>query len=89
MVLVLEDITTIQETCAGKKEIGPSKGLLGHSPKMQEVFELPRSAAQVYVARSPWQADRTQPAITLIARQKHTFDLLPFQVMTLEAAPRK
>ncbi len=40
MVLALEDITAIQETRAGKKEIGPSKGLLGHSPKMQEVFEL-------------------------------------------------
>ena len=40
MVLVLEDITAIQETRAGKKEIGPAKGLLGHSPKMQEVFEL-------------------------------------------------
>ncbi|MDP3696278.1 MAG: sigma 54-interacting transcriptional regulator, partial [Desulfocapsaceae bacterium] len=40
MVLVLEDITTIQETSAGKKEFGAAKGLLGHSPKMQEVFEL-------------------------------------------------
>ncbi len=40
IVLVLEDITAVQETREGKKELGPSKGLLGHSPKMQEVFEL-------------------------------------------------
>ena len=40
MVLVLEDITTIQETLDRAKEPGPTKGLLGHSPKMQEVFEL-------------------------------------------------
>ncbi len=41
MVLVLEDMTDIKETLVGKKEIGPTKGgFLGHSPKMQEVFEL-------------------------------------------------
>lgn len=40
MVLALEDITAIQESREGKKEFGPAKGLLGHSPKMQEVFEL-------------------------------------------------
>ena len=39
LVLVLEDITVFQEIDR-KKEMGPAKGLLGHSPKMQEVFEL-------------------------------------------------
>lgn len=40
MVLVLEDITTLQESLARKKELGSPNGLLGHSQKMQEVFEL-------------------------------------------------
>jgi PAS domain S-box-containing protein len=40
IVLVLEDITVIEDARAEKKEFGPAKGLLGHSPKMQEVFEL-------------------------------------------------
>jgi transcriptional regulator with PAS, ATPase and Fis domain len=39
LVLVLEDITAFQEIDR-KKELGQAKGLLGHSPKMQEVFEL-------------------------------------------------
>ena len=39
LVLVLEDITAFQEIDR-KKELGPAKGLLGHSPKMQEIFEL-------------------------------------------------
>ena len=39
MVLVLEDIAVFQELDR-KKELGPAKGLLGHSPKMQEIFEL-------------------------------------------------
>ena len=39
LVLVLEDITAFQEIDR-QKEMGPAKGLLGHSPKMQEIFEL-------------------------------------------------
>ncbi|MBU1404459.1 MAG: sigma 54-interacting transcriptional regulator [Proteobacteria bacterium] len=39
LVLVLEDIADCQKT-GGKKEAGTAKGLLGHSPKMQEIFEL-------------------------------------------------
>jgi PAS domain S-box-containing protein len=39
LVLVLEDITAFQEIDR-KKEMGQAKGLLGHSPKMQEIFEL-------------------------------------------------
>ncbi len=39
LVLVLEDIADCQKT-GGKKEVGTAKGLLGHSPKMQEIFEL-------------------------------------------------
>jgi len=40
MVLVLEDITVIEETLAEKKESCLAKGLLGHSPQIQKVFEF-------------------------------------------------
>ena len=39
LVLVLENIADCQKT-GGKKEVATAKGLLGHSPKMQEIFEL-------------------------------------------------
>jgi PAS domain S-box-containing protein len=40
MILFLEDITAIQECLTRKKELGPTKNIKGHSPKMQEIFEL-------------------------------------------------
>jgi len=39
IALVLEDLTSFREIHR-KKESGPAKGLLGHSSKMQEVFEF-------------------------------------------------
>jgi len=40
MVLVLEDITVVEETLAEKNESCLAKGLLGHSPQIQKVFEF-------------------------------------------------
>lgn len=51
-------------------------------------FELPADAPKNYEARSPWQQDRQEPSITLSANLPYTFHLKPFQVLTLEAAPR-
>jgi hypothetical protein len=51
-------------------------------------FELPADAPKSYEARSPWQQDRQEPSITLSANLPYTFHLKPFQVLTLEAAPR-
>jgi hypothetical protein len=48
-------------------------------------FELPDGAAKSYTAHSPWAEDRAQPAIELNAGQPHTFELAPFEVLTLEA----
>lgn len=55
--------------------------------KLQDVFELPAGAAQDYVAKSPWNEDARQPAISLNAQQAHEFELAPFQVLTLDLLP--
>ncbi len=53
-----------------------------------KAFELPAdSAAQAYRARSPWKGDAERGSITLRAGQMRAFDLKPFQVLVLEAAP--
>jgi len=53
-----------------------------------EIFELPEDAAKRYKAHSPWAADASQAAIELRAGQPYTFQLEPFQVLTLEAIPQ-
>ena len=57
------------------------------SLKLSDVFELPASAAQSYVVNSPWKDDATHAAFRLDARQPHTFELAPFEVLTLEMKP--
>ena len=51
-------------------------------------FELPAGAARAYSAKSPWKSDANQPAILLHAGETHTFQLKPFEVLTLDATPR-
>jgi hypothetical protein len=77
----------------------PGKGILtvrNPSDKPQslridvgEVFELPVQAPKKYQARSPWHADQGSEAIRLLAGEKHTFNLKPFEVLNLEALPEK
>lgn len=55
--------------------------------RLQDAFELPAEAAQVYTARSPWKDDASQPAFALQANQAHAFRLAPFQVLTLDVTP--
>ena len=50
-----------------------------------QAFELPDGAPRTYAARSPWAADRGQTPLRLHAGVPHTFELQPFQVLTLEA----
>jgi len=51
-------------------------------------FELPPTASQHYLAKSPWSEDVVQQAVDLHAGQPFTFHLAPFQVVTLEALPQ-
>jgi hypothetical protein len=50
-------------------------------------FELPDDAAMQYTARSPWREARGSAAIILQAGREHTFQLAPFEVLTLDAMP--
>jgi len=51
------------------------------------VFELPKNAPTKYCGKSPWIADRDKPSTTLKAGESHRFELLPFEVVTLELSP--
>lgn len=51
-------------------------------------FELPPDAPRTFVARRPWKKDAGSPLISLRAGQTHAFELQPFEVLTLEAAPQ-
>jgi hypothetical protein len=56
--------------------------------KLQDAFELPVGAAQVYAAQSPWKDDAGRPVIELDAKEAHEFQLAPFQVLTLDILPK-
>lgn len=56
--------------------------------RLQDVFELPRGAAQEYMGKSPWKSDAQRPATNLKAQETHAFQLAPFEVMTLDFTPR-
>ncbi len=53
-----------------------------------KAFELPPTASQRYLAKSPWTEDVAQQAVNLDAGQPFTFHLAPYQVLTWEALPR-
>ncbi len=50
-------------------------------------LELPADAVRTYSAHSPWRADAAQPATTLVAGQRVTLNLKPFEVMSFELTP--
>jgi hypothetical protein len=53
-----------------------------------QALELPANAPGRYAARSPWKKDASRPAILLEAGNHHPFALEPFEVVTLEGAPK-
>ncbi|HXW56919.1 MAG TPA: enterotoxin [Candidatus Cybelea sp.] len=55
---------------------------------LASAFELPSGAARNYVARSPWKQDQAVRELDLTAGQSRALSLQPFEVLTLEAAPR-
>jgi hypothetical protein len=55
--------------------------------RLQDAFELPSGASQLYLARSPWKDDAGRAAVPLRAQQPHAFHLAPFEVLTLEVTP--
>jgi hypothetical protein len=77
----------------------PQKGILtlrNPSDKPQtyaldvaEAFELPSLAARRFEAHSPWSKDRDLKPVRLVAGEKHTLILRPFEVINLEAIPEQ
>jgi hypothetical protein len=57
--------------------------------KLQDAFELPPEAVQVYSAKSPWKDDASRPAFLLRAQEAYEFHLAPFEVLTLDLAPQQ
>ncbi len=55
--------------------------------QLHEVFQLPPGAAADYTATSPWKDQSARPPIELHARTPHSFDLAPFEVLTLDLKP--
>ena len=55
--------------------------------QLQNAFELPAHAAQVYHAESPWKDDAGHRALVLQANEAHVFHLAPFEVLTLDILP--
>ena len=55
--------------------------------ELEKTLELPHGAAASYLARSPWAEDRGRAPISLHAGTPHSFELAPFQVVTLDLSP--
>ena len=52
-----------------------------------KAFELPENATHKFTAHSPWKRDERNAAFPLAAGDFHSFELQPFEVLTLEAVP--
>jgi len=67
----------------------PSDQPQNFTGSLTTLLELPAGSARAYAARSPWKSDGAKPAMTIPAKEQHTFHLKPFEVLTLELAPAK
>jgi hypothetical protein len=63
----------------------PSDKPQSFSVEVQQAFELPPDAPKRYRMRSPF--DAAVAPVELRAGEAHTFELKPFEVLTLESAP--
>jgi hypothetical protein len=50
-------------------------------------FELPGGVARRFLASSPWKRNAGATPASLAAGEQHTFELAPFEVITIEALP--
>jgi hypothetical protein len=83
----------------GWASYSPAKGILtlrnpSAAPQqftgdIRQLLQLPPGAPISYELRSPWKDDAAAPVVRLRAGVAHTFLLQPFQVVTLEAQPRR
>jgi len=66
----------------------PSDRPQSFSLDVLNAFELPAEARRKFSASSPGKRDEKQPPLVLAAGEPHTFQLQPFEVLTLEAVPQ-
>ena len=55
---------------------------------LAKVLELPPDAPRFYSARSPWKAGASKAPLSLNAGVPHSFQLAPFEVLTLDLEPK-
>ncbi|MGB8986252.1 MAG: enterotoxin [Candidatus Sulfotelmatobacter sp.] len=67
----------------------PSDKTQTYALDVAKAFELPARAPRKYQARSPWLKDRNNKSFSLTAGGLKTLTLAPFEVMNLEALPKK
>ncbi|MGH9590955.1 MAG: enterotoxin [Terracidiphilus sp.] len=67
----------------------PSDRAQSYQLDISRAFELPEGAAPGYRAHSPWTSDAGTASIMLRAGEARNVELKPFEVLTLEAVPRK
>jgi hypothetical protein len=66
----------------------PSDKEQDFSVNVAQAFEVPRGAARIFNAHSPWKKDMRQPSVRLNADKRYAVRLEPFQVLALEAVPQ-
>lgn len=64
----------------------PSDGPAEYRVDLESAFELPKGACRSFRLTSPWKGEGGS-AVTVNAREPHTFELAPFEVLVLEAEP--
>jgi hypothetical protein len=67
----------------------PSDHAQAISVDVGQAFELPVGAARKFLTHSPWKRDQQTMPVDLVAGESHTFQLQPFEVLTLEAIPAR
>jgi len=56
--------------------------------RLKDALEQPANAAKVYSAWSPWKDDAGRTSLAISVQEEHAFYLAPFEVLTLDMAPR-
>ncbi len=55
--------------------------------RLRDALELPDDSTKHFTAHSPWKIDAANSSLQIDANETHTFNLQPFQVLTLDLTP--
>jgi hypothetical protein len=65
----------------------PSDRQQDFTTTLAALLELPADSTPSYAARSPWKAESARSTLNISVKEQHTFQLQPFQVLTLVLVP--